>query len=455
MLMKTTGHILIVDDDPDVVQSARVVLRQHFTHVSTESNPKQLPFLISQSQPDVVLLDMNFTADVTKGTEGLFWLKTILEEHPELSVIMVTAFGDVKLAVEAMKLGAVDFVVKPWENEKLIATVHAAWQLSRSKKELSRLKVRQSRMSELYTHPESTIIGKSKAMDKIFSLINKVASTEANVIILGENGTGKELVAKALHLQSARKDGQFIKVDVGTIPNNLFESELFGHVKGAFTDAKQDRIGRFELASGGTLFLDEIGNLPLPLQSKLLSVLQNRNITPLGSNKQVPIDIRLISATNKPIRTLIDEEIFREDLLYRINTVEITLPPLRDRPEDIPLLLTHFLDMYNRKYGKSIGADKELVEELSYYNWPGNIREFQHAVERAVILCEGKNLTRADFPFFASDNQEIGNLTNLSEVERKAILEAIKKNKGNLSKAAKELGLGRTTLYRKIEKYGL
>ena len=453
--MKVPASILVVDDDPDIVKSARVVLRPHFDQVTTESNPQQLPYLINQKSPDVVLLDMNFTADAAKGREGLFWLKRILDDHPSTSVIMVTAFGDVKLAVEAMKLGAVDFVVKPWENEKLIATVNAAYQLFSSKREITKLKTHQTRMAEVYVPSDTTIIGKSEMMENIFSIVNRVAITEADVLLLGENGTGKELIAKAIHHQSPRRKGPFVKVDVGTIPESLFESELFGHVKGAFTDAKQDRVGRFELASGGTLFLDEIGNLPLSLQSKLLSVMQNRVITPVGSNKQVLIDIRLISATNVSIQKLIGEEMFREDLLYRINTVEITLPPLRNRIEDIPLLLDHFMSIYNRKYSKSLGIAKDVTQALKRYHWPGNIREFQHAVERAVILCDGKHISSLNFQFPNQNIRTEANFTNLNDMERKTISEALRKNNGNLSKAAKELGLGRTTLYRKIEKYGL
>ena len=453
--MKTPAHILVVDDDPDIVQSARVVLRQHFARVSVASNPQRLPFLINTERPDVVLLDMNFTADVTKGSEGLFWLQKILADHPSLSVIMVTAFGDVKLAVEAMKIGAVDFVVKPWENEKLIATVNSAYQLSRTKQEVAKLKRHQTRMAEVYAQEGPSIIGDSKGMKKVFSMIERVAATDANVLLLGENGTGKELVAKAIHLQSHRCGGPFIKVDVGAIPEGLFESELFGHVKGAFTDARHDRIGRFELASGGTLFLDEVGNLPLPLQSKLLTALQNRVIVPVGSNRHVPIDIRLVSATNADIKELVARERFREDLLYRINTVEVFIPPLRGRLEDIPLLLDHFCSLYNRKYNKSLEVEVEALQALSNYPWPGNVREFQHAVERAVILCEGKRITAADFQLPGHRGIPAGDMVNLSNIERKAIADAIGKNNGNLSKAARELGLGRTTLYRKIEKYGL
>lgn len=452
--MKVPAQVLVVDDDPDIVQSARVVLRQHFDKVSTESNPQQLPYLINQQVPDVILLDMNFTADVKRGSEGLYWLKKILQDHPSISVIMVTAFGDVKLAVEAMKIGAVDFVVKPWDNEKLVATVNAAFQLSKSKKEIAKLKIHQTRMAEVYSSSES-IVGDSPAIKNVFSMVGRVAGTDANVLLLGENGTGKELIAKSIHQQSERKNQPFVKVDVGTISDNLFESELFGHVKGAFTDAKQDRVGRFELASGGTLFLDEIGNLSLSLQSKLLNVLQNRVIVPVGSNKQTDIDIRLICATNGAIDQMVANDQFREDLLYRINTVEITIPPLRERKEDISLLLNHFLSIYNRKYNKSIAIAPDVVKMLKKYHWPGNIREFQHAVERAVILCSEGQITIKDFQFPDQRIKAVDTTTNLTELERKTIAEAIRRNNGNMSKAAKELGLGRTTLYRKIEKYGL
>lgn len=445
---------MIVDDDPDIIQSARTVLRQHFTNVSTETDPRQLPFLLSHDLPDVVLLDMNFTADVTKGTEGLYWLKKILQDHPHLSVIMVTAFGDVKLAVDAMKEGAVDFVVKPWDNEKLVATVTSASQLSKSKQEVDRLRSHQSRISEVYAAPETELIGNSPAMLSVLSMVKKVAATEANVLILGENGTGKELIAKAIHQQSARKDAPFIKVDVGTIPDSLFESELFGHRRGAFTDARENRTGRLELASGGTLFLDEIGNLPLSLQSKLLTVLQNRVVSPLGSNEQIPIDIRLVSATNRPVRDMVMKETFREDLLYRLNTVEIELPPLRERLEDIPYLLNYFVSYYARKYNKAVEPENSLGDELTKYNWPGNVREFQHAVERAIILSSGKKISIADFQIPQAKDKYVP-ATRIDDIEREAIARAIEKYAGNLSKAAKELGMGRTTLYRKIEKYGL
>jgi two-component system response regulator HydG len=453
-MSKIPARLLIVDDDPDVVQSARVILRQYFEHVFTESNPQAIPFAIRHHHVAVVLLDMNFTTGVTKGTEGLFWLKQIRSEFPDVSVIMVTAYGDVHIAVEAMKAGATDFVVKPWSNEKLIATVTSAYHLATSRQELSKVKAHQARMSQMQSAPDATLIGTGAAMQHTLRLISKVAHTDANILILGENGTGKELVAKSIHHQSARTANPFIKVDVGALTPSLFESELFGHKKGAFTDARTDYVGRFELASGGTLFLDEIGNLPPPLQIKLLTVLQNREVTPVGSSQPVPIDIRLISATNQSLKTLTSEGTFREDLLFRLNTIEITLPPLRERLDDLPQLLDHFVSMYGKKYGKMVSYEAAVIDHLQQYHWPGNIRELQHAVERAVIMSEGADITPEDFPLSAQARQKTNDF-NLDEVERQAIVQAIQKHKGNLSKAAQELGLGRTTLYRKIERYGI
>jgi DNA-binding NtrC family response regulator len=454
-MAKTGARILVVDDDPDIAESARVVLRQHFTEVITEANPQQIKFLLNENSYDAVLLDMNYTTGVTKGSEGLFWLREILADFPTISTVMITAYGEVKLAVEAMKIGAVDFIVKPWQNERLIATVMSAVQLARSKKELDKLRTRQARLSEVYNSYDPVIIGESPAMKEVFEMVKRVAATDANVLITGENGTGKELIAKSIHQQSLRKSGPFVKVDVGALTETLFAAELFGHKKGAFTDAHQDRIGRFELASEGTLFLDEIGNLQASLQAKLLTALQNRVILPLGSNREIPINIRLVSATNQPVSSMIADGKFREDLLYRLNTVELYLPPLRDRPEDIPVLLDHFVELYTRKYNKPIKADDRLARHLVKYKWPGNVREFQHAIERSVILCEGDMLKSKDFKAPEWSVPVSATATRLSEVERKAIADAIRKNGGNLTKAARDLGLGRTTLYRKIERYGL
>lgn len=456
---KLAAKILIVDDDPDILTAARVVLRQKFESVETENNPQRLTAQLQQKKFDVILLDMNYSSGRTTGNEGLFWLKQILASNPDQRVVMITAYGDIKLAVEAMKLGAADFIVKPWENEKLEATVHAAYQYAMARKELQQLKTRQSQYTRVISAPESELLGTSSLIRSVLLAVDKVAHTEANVLLLGENGTGKELIAKLIHHQSLRKDQPFVKVDAGSISSNLFESELFGHKKGAFTDAREDRIGRIELAQGGTLFLDEIGNIPLPLQVKLLSVLQNREIIPLGSNTPVPIDVRLISATNIVINDAVQAGQFREDLLYRINTVEITLPPLRMRPEDIPLLAKHFLKVYSDKYRKptkTIGD--EAIKYLQQYPWPGNVRELQHAIERAVIMSEDPELGKSDFLFSSkkdSNHPEEGQKEdlNLNDMERKAILLAIQKYHGNMSKVARELGVGRTTLYRKMVKY--
>jgi DNA-binding NtrC family response regulator len=454
-MAKTPARILIVDDEKDVAQSARVVLRQQFESVFTEDNPQKTLFIIKDKSIDVVLLDMNFTTGVTKGSEGLFWLKQITQDFPNVSVIMITAYGDVKLAVEAMKTGATDFVVKPWDNDKLIATVNSALNLTKSKRELAKLKSHNTRLGQVYSAPEAVLIGESPAMMEVRKLIDKVSRSDANVLLLGENGTGKELVAKSIHERSPRNGGPFIKVDIGTIPATLFESELFGHRKGAFTDARADHVGRFELASNGTLFLDEIGNLPLQLQIKLLSVLQNREFIPVGASESVSIDIRLISATNQALNDMISAGAFREDLLYRLNTIEITIPPLRERGDDVPVLLDHFMAIYSRKYGKKLAVDDRLVRHLKNYLWPGNVRELQHATERAVIMCENHTLTLTDF--LVSEGKRVTKKVqlNLDEMERLTIQQAIAKHEGNLSKAALELGLGRATLYRKIKKFEL
>jgi DNA-binding NtrC family response regulator len=368
---------------------------------------------------------------------------------------MITAYGDIKLAVEAMKHGAADFIVKPWENEKLEATVRASLQHSIARRELNQMKDRQSHFSRVMNAPDSELIGDSPAILEVLNTVKKVAQTDANVLLLGENGTGKELIARSIHQQSLRKDHPFIKVDVGSLSATLFESELFGHKKGAFTDAREDRIGRIELAHEGTLFLDEVGNLPLPLQVKLLSVLQNREVLPLGSNKSVTVDIRVICATNLAIHEAVDAGQFREDLLYRINTVEITLPALRTRTEDIPLLARHFLQVYSTKYRKEKTLTDDTVKYLQKYSWPGNVRELRHAMERAVIMSEHTELSSQDFLFTSRKEVDKKEAFNLDDMEKKAIVAAIQRYHGNMSQVAKELGVGRTTLYRKMEKYGI
>lgn len=456
---KALGKILIIDDDEDVLLAAKMFLKKHAKEVIIEQNPKKIPFLLNHDSYDVILLDMNFSQDTTSGKEGFFWLKEIMEREPKSVVIMITAFGDVEMAVRALKEGATDFVLKPWQNEKLLATISAATKLKASYDEVKELQEQSKQLSEDLSQPYKTVIGESPAMQQIFSLIDKVAETDANVLILGENGTGKEVIARAIHQRSLRRDKVFVGVDMGAIPETLFESELFGHKKGAFTDAKDDRVGRFEVANKGTLFLDEIGNLSMPMQSKLLSILQNREITRVGSNKALPIDVRLISATNMPLYEMVKEHKFRQDLVYRINTVEIHLPPLRERREDIPLLAEHFAAMYAKKYRKpGIHCSAALITFFKQYHWPGNIRELQHAIERGVIMCDGKTLKPEDFTFLQmqQEAEEAGQPTlNLDDVERRAVEKAMSKHEGNISKAARELGLTRASLYRRLEKYGL
>jgi DNA-binding NtrC family response regulator len=404
---------------------------------------------------------MNFTRDVTSGQEGFYWLDKIYEMDPSAVVILITAFGDVDLAVRAIKEGATDFILKPWRNEKLLATLSAALNLRRTRLEVANLKSRQKQLIADLGQSYHEFIGIAPSMQRVFDTIQKVSGTDANVLILGENGTGKELVARALHRNSSRCEEVFIGVDMGAISETLFESELFGHVRGAFTDAKKDRIGRFELASGGTLFLDEIGNLPLSLQSKILRVLETRQVIPLGANKPRPIDIRLICASNMHINDMVSKNEFRQDLLYRVNTVEIHLPPLREREEDIPLLTDYFLNIYCHKYkkpNKKVGA--AAVKKLTAYHWPGNVRELQHAIERAVILSDSQVLQPEDF-FFSipaqgnKDNSLDFDVYNLEAVEKAVICRVLEKYQGNISKAAHELGLTRTSLYRRMEKYGI
>jgi two-component system response regulator HydG len=450
------GKILLIDDDQQVLYTARIVLKPHFQTIQTISSPAQIRELLAKELFDVVLLDMNFAPGATSGKEGLMWLKVIKELNPQAGVVMNTAYGEINLAVAAMKEGATDFLVKPWDKEKLLATMTAVYQLSRANQEVQLLKSRQRVLNRPADSGEETIQSLAPAMQVVLRSAEKVASTDANVLILGENGTGKDLLARAIHQQSARAEEAFIKVDLGSLTPTLFESELFGYVKGAFTDAREDRPGRFELASGGTLFLDEIGNLPLSLQAKLLTVLQNRQVTRVGSHQPIPVDIRLVSATNQPLHTMVGEGQFRQDLLYRLNTVEITLPPLRERTEDIPALLQHFLNVYSRKYQKSnLTLAKSAVKDLQQYPWPGNIRELQHAVERAVIMSEHPQLVTTDFLAGHSLTTNKPSSFRLEEVEKHVISEAIRRHQGNLSKAALELGFGRSTLYRKMEKYGL
>ncbi len=458
-MVTKTGKILIIDDNTDVLFALKLLLKQQFAEIQTEENPTKIPELIQNNDFDVILLDMNFSNDAISGKEGFFWLEKILEIDPNAVVIFITAYGDVDNAVKAIKKGAIDFVNKPWQNEKLLATISSSLKLRQSKLEINNLKEKQSGLKEILKQPFEDFIGVSTSMQNVFDTIKKVAETDASVLILGENGTGKELVARSLHKNSNRKDDVLVNVDLGALTESLFESELFGHTKGAYTDAKTDRPGRFEIASNGTLFLDEIGNLSLPFQAKLLTVLERREVTRLGSNKVRPIDIRLICATNMSIQQMIKEEKFREDLLYRINTVEIHIPPLRDRIDDIPILANHFLKIYSKKYKKRIkGISSNTLKKLQQYAWPGNVRELQHSIERAIIMTDTNVLQPFDFHLTSSkgkiDELKLENY-NLEEVEKIIILKVLKKHAGNISNAAKELGLTRTSLYRRMEKYGL
>ena len=447
------ASILIIDDDPDVLTAVRLLLKTEVKEVVAEKNPENIRWHLSQDDFNVILLDMNFTSSINTGNEGLFWLNEIRKIKPDAAVIMITAYGDIDLAVRSLKEGAADFVVKPWHNEKLMSTIKEILKRKGNKTGTMALSLSDSIVGK-------ELLGESEAMQQIFYKIEKIAPTDANILILGENGTGKDLIAKAIHQQSLRSAKPFIKVDVGALTETLFESELFGHKKGAFTDAREDRVGRFEAASSGTLFLDEIGNIPLHLQAKLLSVLQNRQVIRLGSNEPIPIDIRLICATNVPLSELANETRFRKDLIYRINTVEITVPPLRKRGNDIILLAEYFSKLYSKKYMKpSLELDAKAIEKLLHHHYPGNVRELQYIMERAVIMSEGDILQADDLLFSPIEsNQVIETQTDgmkLSDVEKNAILKVIEKHHGNITRAAKELGLTRTALYRRLSKYDI
>lgn len=455
-----SARILVVDDDVDILTAARLLLKRHFSVVTTASRPEQLPALLAEASFDVVLLDMNFGIGERSGREGLAWLTRVRELEPETVVILITAYSAVETAVEAMRRGATDFVIKPWQNEKLVATVHAAVELRRSRGRASRLE-RQHRELAAHSAGAELVLGASPAMQQVLELVSKAAPTEANVLVLGENGTGKEVIARLVHRTSPRRDEVFLSVDLGAVTESLIESELFGHTKGAFTGASEARVGRFQAASGGTLFLDEVGNLPRHLQAKLLTALERREVVPVGANTPVPIDVRVISATNLGPGALGDDAVFRQDLLYRLNTVCVSLPPLRERRPDIPLLAEHFLELYARKYGRPVPriAD-DAMAALVRSAWPGNVRALRHAIERAVILCEGEVLRPADFALAeAGAGPAVGAApdepTTLLELERRAIAAALARHGGNVTHAAAELGITRTSLYRRMEKHGL
>jgi len=458
-MIKKAGKILVIDDNEDILFALKLLLKPHVELVVTSSDPNDIPTIMGKESFDVILLDMNFTQDAISGQEGFFWLDKILEIDPAAVVLFITAYGDAEKAVRAIKAGATDFILKPWQNEKLIATISSALKLRESKHEVDTLKQKQKEYTEAIDKPFVDFIGESPKMREVFTAIQKVAKTDANVLILGENGTGKELVARALYRNSTRKDEIFLSIDLGSISESLFESELFGHEKGAFTDAKKEKPSRFEVAHKGTLFLDEIGNLSLPLQAKLLTAIERREITRVGSNKPTSVDVRLVCATNNDVHQLVTAGQFRQDLLYRINTVEIHLPPLRERGEDIPLLAKHFLSIYAKKYKKALkGISAEAIKKLQQYPWPGNVRELQHAIERAIIMCEGDSLQSDDF-FLSGSKERCTELDmetyNLDQIEKNVITKVLKQYNGNITQAATELGITRTSLYRRMEKYGL
>jgi DNA-binding NtrC family response regulator len=452
------GTLLIVDDNKSVISALEMMLQYEIEKLITINSPKRIHEILDQNEVDIVLLDMNFQAGVNSGNEGLFWMKEILKYDSNISVVMITAYGDVELAVRALREGAIDFILKPWDNKKLLATINAAWKLRSSRKEALLLKNdNQFLKTEIKRGEEKIVLGASPTMINVMNIVRKVSATDANVLITGENGTGKELVAREIHNQSKRNNELMVSVDMGSITETLFESEMFGHVKGAFTDAKEDRSGKFEIAQKGTLFLDEIGNLSLQSQAKLLSALQNRYIVRVGSNKQIPVDIRLICATNCILSSRVSEGLFREDLLYRINTIQIEVPPLRDRVDDIAVLAFHFIRSYCEKYNKPAKKiNTQALEKLSNYQWPGNIRELQHSIEKAVILTDALVLGPSDFSFNITSKGVQGNENiTLEEMEKKLIAESIKRHNNNLSIVASKLGITRQTLYNKLKKYDL
>ncbi len=459
--MIDSANILIVDDDDDILTAARLLLRRRFGEIVTCRRPEEIPELLDQHDFDAVLLDMNFGPGESSGMQGLEWLERILQIDSQMVVVMITAHGGVDTVVEAMKRGATDFIAKPWQNEKVVATISAAAELHRSRMETKSLRGANRVLVEAAAPETRKIIHTSPGMREVLSIVERAAPTDANVLILGENGTGKELIARELHQQSARSDSVFLAIDLGSITESLFEAELFGHRKGAFTGATDDRPGRFQAANGGTLFLDEVGNLPLHLQAKLLSALEQRKVTPVGSDKSQDVDVRIVAATNIPIETLRDESYFRQDLLFRLNTVEITVPPLRERRADILPIANHYAELYSRKYGQktktfSARAEQALVD----YDWPGNVRALRHAIERAIILSSDSVLEPGDLQLIETGQvsataSPIPTVLNLDQMEKDAIHRALKKHAFNISHAAKELGLTRASLYRRMEKHGL
>ena len=476
--MKQAGSILIVDDNPDILIAVQLLLKQHYQNVVTTDNPFDIEKVVNEQEIEVILLDMNFNHDAISGQEGFYWLRKIIAQEPSIVVVLMTAYGDIQLAVDAIKAGASDFIAKPWRNEQLLGVIAAAFSHAKDKQKVGELTRQTQGLNHALSDQKFEFLGQSLAMKQVFDTIEKVAKTDANILITGESGTGKELAAHAIHLASKRSEQAFISLDMGSITQNLFESELFGHKKGAFTDAKADRVGRFELAHGGSLFLDELGNLPLSQQTTLLAALQNRQVTPVGGTKTIDIDIRLICATNDDLPQAVGESRFRQDLLYRINTVEIRLPPLRERVDDIPLLAKYYLDYFCHKYKSSLTISADDMNALCRYTWPGNVRELAHAIERAVILTDGDLLdissvvaeeVASEHKHSIENNGDIvqsipltamaadinHHTFNLEALEQRTVRAALKHHQGNVSQAAKALGLTRGAMYRRLEKYDL
>ncbi len=453
----TEARILVVDDNRNVLTALDLLLSREFSEVKCLSKPGLIISELREGSYSAVLLDMNYTAGQNTGNEGLYWLRELMKLDPDLSVVMITAFGDIELAVTALKDGAVDFVLKPWDNQKLLATMHTAVRLTDSRRQVKSLQKEKESLKTELKGKSTRFIGRSPAISRVLEMVEKVAATPANVLITGENGTGKELIAREIHDRSDRSGEIMVSVDLGAVPDSLFESELFGHVKGAFTDAGSDRIGKIEAAHRGTLFFDEIGNLSLTLQAKLLSILQNRTITRLGSSKVIPVDIRLICATNRDLEAMVEQGSFRMDLLYRINTIEVELPPLRERGEDVLLLAAYFLHYFSNRYNKpGLKLDKTAEAALKKWSWPGNVRELRHSMERAVILTENQILSGDSFQFNAALLHASASFDgSLDEVEARLIGYALQKNGGNMTAAASQLRISRQTLYNKIKKYGL
>jgi DNA-binding NtrC family response regulator len=450
------GNILVIDDNKSILSALEILLLPEFHEITLLSNPNQILTELSKKDYNLVILDMNFKAGVNTGNEGIYWLERIKETKPEISVVMITAYGDIDTAVKALKSGASDFILKPWDNEKLLATLKLAIQLNLSKKEVTQLKERETELKKEINRDQRFIIGSSPQLTSVLNMVRKVAKTDANILITGENGTGKELIAQEIHRLSNRANEVLVSVDMGALSETLFESELFGHMKGAFTDARENRQGKFEIADKGTLFLDEIGNLSFHLQAKLLAVIENRQFSRIGSNQLIPTDIRLICATNRNLESMVHEGLFREDLLYRINTIQIELPPLRDRGNDIFILAEFFLKKYAYKYNKpSLKINQQAHEKLLKYSWPGNIRELQHTIEKAVILSESIALKPDDLYLRHSSSANSSNsFATLEEMEKQMIQQALEKNNGNFTAAADQLGITRQTLYNRFKKSG-